>query len=165
MDETEISGNSDLLFTFKGDYNVAKKLKPDLAFDLKIDKGAINYQNAPAPLTGFHMDLNAVLPSLDVEKLLINLKTFKFKVAEKDYFTAYLYSKGFNEMTVDASVKGALDLATVDAALGLNTIELKGILKTNIQAKGIFSTSKKTISENYWRNFVAQRLAKNGLLS
>lgn len=46
-------------------------------------------------------------------------------------------------MTVDASVKGALDLATVDAAIGLNTIELKGILKTNIQAKGIFSTSKK----------------------
>ncbi|MCD0468837.1 AsmA family protein [Flavobacterium sp. JAS] len=143
MDETEISGNSDLLFTFKGDYNVAKNQKPDLAFNLKIDKGAINYQNAPAPLTGFQMNLNAILPSLDVEKLLINLKTFKFKVGEKDYFIAYLHSKGFNEMTVDASVKGALDLATVDAALGLSTIELKGILKINIQARGVFSTSKK----------------------
>lgn len=143
MNETEISGNSDLLFTFKGDYNVAKKQKPDLAFNLKIDKGAINYQNAPAPLTDFQMNLNAVLPSLDIEKLLINLQTFKFKVGEKDYFTAYLHSKGFNEMTVDASVKGALDLATVDAALGLSSIDLKGTLKTNIQAKGIFSTSKK----------------------
>ncbi|TDO71093.1 AsmA protein [Flavobacterium chryseum] len=143
MEETEISGKSDLLFTFKGDYNVAKNQKPDLAFNLKINEGAINYQNAPAPLTDFQMDLNAILPSLDVQKLLINLNTLKFKVGEKDYFTAYLHSKGFNEMTVNASVKGALDLATVDAAIGLNTMELKGILKTNIQARGVFSTSKK----------------------
>jgi AsmA protein len=143
MNETEISGNSDLLFTFKGNYNVAKKQKPDLAFNLKIDKGAINYQNAPAPLTDFQMNLNAVLPSLDIEKLLINLDTFQFKVGQKDYFNAYLRSKGFKEMTVDASVKGDLDLATVDAALGLSGIDLKGTLKTNIQAKGVFSTSKK----------------------
>lgn len=143
MDETEISGKSDLLFKFSGNYNVSKNQKPDLAFNLKIDKGAINYQNAPAPLKDFQMNLNAVLPSLDVEKLLINLRTLQFKVGEKDYFNAYLHSKGFNEMTVDASVKGALDLATLDAALGLSSIDLKGILKTNIQAKGIYSTSKK----------------------
>lgn len=143
MEETDISGKSDLLFTFKGNYNVAKKQKPDLAFNLKINEGAINYQNAPAPLTDFKMHLNAVLPSLDIEKLKIDLESFKFKVGEKDYFTAYLHSQGFNEMTVDASVKGALDLATVDAALGLNTLDVKGILKTNIQAKGVFSTSKK----------------------
>jgi AsmA protein len=143
LDETEISGKSDLLFTFRGNYNVSKNQKPDLAFNLKVDEGAINYQNAPAPLKDFQMNLNAVLPSLDVEKLLINLRTLTFKVGEKDYFNAYLHSKGLNEMTVDANLKGALDLATIDAALGLTSIELKGILKTNIQAKGIYSTSKK----------------------
>ncbi|QOG04780.1 AsmA family protein [Flavobacterium sp. MDT1-60] len=143
LEETEISGRSDLLFTFKGDYNVAKKLKPNLAFDLKIDGGAINYQNAPVPLTDFQMDLKAMLPSLDIEQLKINLQNLKFKVGEKDYFNAYLYSKGYTEMTVDAGVKGALDLAVVDAAIGLNTVELKGLLKTDIKAKGLFSTSKK----------------------
>ncbi|MFB3389689.1 AsmA family protein [Flavobacterium sp. LAR06] len=143
LDETEISGRSDLLFTFKGNYNVAKKQKPNLAFNLKIDKGAINYQNAPVPLTDFNMDLNALLPELDPEKLIINLRTLKFKVGEKDYFNAYLRSKGLSEMTVDASVKGALDLAVIDAAIGLNTIDLRGVLKTDIKAKGLFSTSKK----------------------
>jgi AsmA protein len=143
LNETEISGRSDLLFTFKGDYNVAKKQKPDLAFNLKIDKGAINYQNAPVPLTDFQMDLNAIMPSLDIEQLMVNLRTLKFKVGAKDYFTAYLHSKGFTEMNMNASIKGALDLAVVDKAIGLNTIDLKGILKTDIQARGIFSTSKK----------------------
>ncbi|MBF4466370.1 AsmA family protein [Flavobacterium sp. LC2016-12] len=143
LDETEISGRSDLLFTFKGNYNVARKQKPNLAFNLKIDQGAINYQNAPVPLTDFNMDLNALLPELDPEKLIINLRTLKFKVGEKDYFNAYLRSKGLSEMTVDASVKGALDLAVVDAAIGLNTIDLRGILKTDIKARGLFSMSKK----------------------
>ncbi|MDR7212361.1 AsmA family protein [Flavobacterium piscis] len=143
MDNTEMSGRSNLLFTFKGNYNVAKKQKPNLAFNLKIDEGAVNYKDAPVPLTEFQMDLNAIMPSLDVEKLLVNLRTFRFKVGEKDYFNAYFKSKGLSEMNVDSSIKGALDLATVDAALGLNTIDLKGILKTNIQAKGLFSTSKK----------------------
>ncbi|MDR7370025.1 AsmA family protein [Flavobacterium aquidurense] len=143
MDETELSGRSDLVFSIRGNYNVQKKEKPNLAFNLKISDGAINYQNAPVPLTDFQMDLNAMMPSLDVEKLLINLRTLRFKVGEKDYFNAYLHSKGFSEMTMNASVKGALDLAVVDAAIGLNTIELKGLLKTDIQARGVFSTSKK----------------------
>ncbi len=143
LEKTEISGRSDLVLTFKGDYNVPKKQKPNLAFNLKINEGSVNYQNAPVPLKDFQMDLNAILPSLDTEQLLVNLRTLKFKVGEKDYFNAYLHSKGLSEMNINASIKGALDLAVVDAALGLNSIDLKGILKTNIQARGLFSTSKK----------------------
>jgi len=143
LDKTEVSGRSDLVLSFRGDYNVAKKLKPNLAFNLKIGDGAVNYKDAPVPLTDFQMDLNALLPSLDTEQLMINLRTLRFKVGEKDYFNAYLRSKGLSEMNLDASVKGALDLAVVDAALGLNTVDVKGILKTDIKAKGLFSTSKK----------------------
>lgn len=143
LDKTEISGRSDLLLTFKGDYNVQKKQKPNLAFNLKINEGSVNYKNAPVPLTDFQMDLNAMLPSLDTEQLLVNLRTLKFKVGEKDYFNAYLHSKGLSEMSINASVKGALDLAVVDAALGLENMDLKGILKTDIKARGVFSTTKK----------------------
>lgn len=143
LEKTEISGRSDLTVTFKGDYNVPKKLKPNLAFNLKINEGSVNYQNAPVPLKDFQMDLNAMLPSLDTEQLLVNLRTLKFKVGDKDYFNAYLRSKGLSEMNINASVKGALDLAVVDAALGLSSIDLKGILKTDIQARGTFSASKK----------------------
>jgi len=143
LEKTEISGRSDLLLSFKGDYNVQKKQKPNLAFNLKINEGSVNYKNAPVPLTDFQMDLNALLPSLDTEQLLVNLRTLKFKVGEKDYFNAYLHSKGLSEMSINASVKGALDLAVVDAALGLENIDLKGILKTDIKARGLFSTSKK----------------------
>ncbi|WP_281232843.1 AsmA family protein [Flavobacterium gelatinilyticum] len=143
LEETEVSGKSNLVLSFRGDYNVSQNKKPNLAFNLKIKDGAVNYQNAPVPLTDFQMDLNALLPSLDTEQLAVNLRNLRFKVGEKDYFNAYLRSRGLSEMNIDASVKGALDLAVVDAALGLDKINIKGILKTDIKAKGLFSTSKK----------------------
>ncbi|MDX6183768.1 AsmA-like C-terminal region-containing protein [Flavobacterium sp. Fl-77] len=143
LEDTQMSGRSDLLFTFKGDYNVSKKQKPDLAFNMKIKDGSINYKNAVVPLTHLEMNLNAIMPSLDLEKLMINLRTLRFKVGNKDHFSAFLQSKGFSEMNVKARIKGILDLATIDKSLGLHTMELKGILKTDLEANGLFSASQK----------------------
>lgn len=143
LEDTKLSGRSDLLFTFKGNYNVPRKQKPDLAFNIKINEGSVNYKNAPVPLTNFQMNLNTIMPSLDIEKLRVNLSTFRFNIGHNDYFNAFLQSKGYSEMDVNAKLKGALDLATLDAALGLNTLDLKGTLITDLEAKGLFSTSKK----------------------
>lgn len=143
LDETRIKGRSDLLFTFKGRYNAATNLQPDLGFNLKVTDGSVEYDDAPVPLTDFNLDLNAMLPSLDIEKLNINLKELGFKVGEKDYFRAFLQTKGFSEMDVKANIKGALDLKTLDAAIGLQNMDLRGILKTDIEADGQYNAEKK----------------------
>jgi len=143
MKDTKIDGRSDLLFTFKGRYNVAQNLQPDLGFKLKIKDGGILYKAAPVPITDFNMDLAALMPSLDIEKLAVNLKTLNFKVGDKDYFKATVVTKGMTEMDVKANIKGMLNLQTVDAALGLEAFKLKGSLRTDIQANGTYSAAKK----------------------
>ena len=141
-EETRIEGRSDLLFNFKGRYNAAKKQQPDLSFKMKIRDGSIANKNVKVPLTGFNMDLTALLPALDVEKLAIDLKALEFKVGEKDYFRAALKTKGLTEMAVKADVKGTLDLHSLVAAVGVEGFDLKGSLKTDIQADGIYSADK-----------------------
>ncbi|MEL1243758.1 AsmA family protein [Flavobacterium sp. DGU11] len=143
LDETNIQGRSDLLFTFKGRYNAATKQQPDLGFNLKINDGSVEYDGAPVPLTDFNLDLNAMLPSLDVEKLNINLRKLDFKVGDKDYFHAFLQTKGLTEMDVKANIKGTLDLKTLDAAIGLQNMDLKGMLRADIEADGQYSAEKK----------------------
>jgi len=143
MEDTKIKGRSDLLFTFKGRYNAAKKQQPDLGFKLNIRDGSVEYSGAPVPLTDFKMDLSALMPSLDIEKLSIDLKSLGFKVGEKDYFNAFLQTRGFTEMQVKTTIKGSLDLSTLDAALGLQNMDLKGMLKADIEANGLFSATKK----------------------
>jgi len=143
MQDTKIKGRSDLLFTFKGRYNVANKQQPDLGFKLKIKEGGIEYKNAPVPITDFNLDLAALMPSLDVERLSVNLKNMNFKIGDKDYFRAMVATKGMSKMDVKANIKGMLNLQTVDAALGLEAFNLKGSLRTDIQANGIYSAEKK----------------------
>ena len=143
MEDTDIDGRTDLLFTFKGRYNAAQKIQPNLGFNLKVRDGAIEYDGAPVPLTEFQMDLSAMLPSLDIEKLQIDLKKLGFKVGDKDYFNAHLQTKGLSEMFVKAYIKGSLNLQTLDAALGLQNMDLRGSLKTDITANGTYSAERK----------------------
>jgi len=143
MNDAKIEGRSDLLFTFKGRYNASKNQQPDLGFKLKIREGSVAYKNTPVPLTDFQMDLSALLPSLDPEKLSIDLKALDFKVGDKDYFKAILQTKGLSEMAVKADIKGSLDLKTLDAAMGIQNMELRGKLIADIVANGNYSATKK----------------------
>ncbi|MXN91259.1 AsmA family protein [Flavobacterium sp. Sd200] len=143
MEETKIKGRADLLFRFRGRYNAAKNQQPNLDFKLKVRKGAIEYSGAPVPVSDLAVDLEAALPQLDVQKLQIDLKTLAFKVGDNDYFDARLNTKGLSEMAVKARIKGSLNLQTLDAALGLQNIDLRGSLKTDIEANGLYSTEKK----------------------
>lgn len=139
---TKIDGRTDLMFNFKGRYNAAKKQQPDLNFKMKVRDGSIANNGVNIPLTDFNMDLAAALPSLDIQKLAVDLKALGFKLGDKDYFKATLNTKGFTEMAVKANIIGALDLKTLDAALGLESFEMRGILKTDITADGIYSADK-----------------------
>lgn len=143
MEKTKIEGDADLRFTFKGRYNAAKNLQPSLGVSFKVNDGAITYMDAPASMDALQVDLNAMLPSLDINRLALDVKAFDFKVGKKGFFKAFINTKGFENMAVKADIKGALDLAEVDAALGLPDMDLKGDLRTNIDANGTYNAIKK----------------------
>lgn len=140
--ETKVEGNADLLVKFKGRYNAAKKQQPDLNVRFAITDGSVAYKQAKVALTDFNMDLAADLPALDPEKMKIDLKAMNFKLGEKDYFNAEFKSEGLTEMKLHALVKGSLDLKALDDAMGFEAFDLKGSLKTDISADGIFSADK-----------------------
>src|SRR5690606_25761752 len=52
-------------------------------------------------------------------------------------------TEGLSEMKVDVKIKGDLNLETLDDALGLDFMDMRGIVKTDIVANGIFSYEKK----------------------
>lgn len=143
QEKTKIRGKSDLLFTFKGRYNAAKNQQPDLGFKIDVKEGFIENNQVPIPLSDFEMHLEAMMPSLDIEKLSIELKKLKFRLGKKDYFDAVFQSKGFSEMALKANAKGSLNLENLDKALGLEAFNLKGVLNTDILANGTFSIDKR----------------------
>jgi len=51
LEKTKVKGNTDLLLTLKGKYIASANDKPDLAFNMKIREGEINYKDAPLSAT------------------------------------------------------------------------------------------------------------------
>lgn len=140
---TKIEGDSDLFFSLKGRFSEQQQLKPDFKARLFVKNGFISAREAPVPMENLNLDLNIELPSLDTEKLLLDLKHLNFNLGEKDIFHAVVKTEGLSEMLVDARINGVLDLQLLDQALGMEDIDLKGLVNTKITSKGIFSFDKK----------------------
>ncbi|MCW3168152.1 membrane assembly protein AsmA [Chryseobacterium sp. 09-1422] len=141
--DTKIEGNSDLFFNLKGKFIESKNLKPRLKARLLVQNGFISSGNAPVPMNNLNMDLNVDLPDLNTDQLGIDLKKLSFDLGTNNNFRAVVQTKGLKDMQVKADIKGAVNLQTLDNALGLKDIDMRGLLDTNIKANGLFSLDKK----------------------
>ncbi|WP_333600505.1 AsmA family protein [Flavobacterium sp.] len=137
LDKSKVKGSTDLLLTLKGKYIASKNQKPDLAFRMKIRDGFINYNNAPLPASNIFLNFDTKLPSLDTEKLRVNIDSVFFNVG-KDYLKAIIKTEGLATPKVAARITSRIDLAEMDRALGLKNMDLKGILVMNIKSDGVY---------------------------
>ncbi len=142
LEKTKVKGTTDMVLTFKGNYIAATNTKPDLAFEMNVRDGYISYKNSPFPTSNIQMRFKAKLPSLDTENLTVNLDTLFFNVG-KDFLGARVHSKGMKNILLSANLKSKLDLTKLDRALGLETLDLKGLLSANITANGVYNAGKK----------------------
>ncbi|QJD96125.1 membrane assembly protein AsmA [Mucilaginibacter robiniae] len=141
--DTKLEGKSDLFFSLKGRFSEPKNLKPNFKARLLVNDGTISNAKAPVPMKNLNVDLNIDLPSLDVEQLGLDLKKLSFDLGQKNNFRAVVKTKGLSEMSVNASIKGAVNLQTLDVALGLKDLDMKGLMNADVKANGIFSMNKK----------------------
>ncbi|MET1056359.1 MAG: AsmA-like C-terminal region-containing protein [Pedobacter sp.] len=141
--DTKLEGKSDLFFSLKGQFSEPRNVKPRFTARLLVNDGLISSTKAPVPMKNLNVDLNIDFPSLDTEQLGLDLKRLSFDLGPKNSFRAVVKTKGLNEMTVNADIKGAVNLQTLDEALGLKDLEIRGLMNADVKANGIFNMDKK----------------------
>ena len=144
LEKTKVKGNTDLLLTLKGKYIASTNEKPDLGFTMKIREGEINYKKAQTSATNIFLNFDTKLPSLDVEKLKINIDSVFFNLG-KDYVKAIIKTEGLSTPTIDATIKSKINLAQLDQAFGIPNIDVKGLLDVDINSKGIYDKVNKKL--------------------
>jgi AsmA protein len=87
-------------------------------------------------------NLNIDLPALDVEQLGMDLKKLSFDLGKSNSFRAAVKTHGLSKMNVNANMKGAVNLQTLDVALGLKDLEMRGLLNADVKANGILAWLK-----------------------
>lgn len=142
LEKTKVQGQTDVLFTFKGIYSASQNKKPDLGLAVNIREGYIAYKDTPFPTSNIYLKFATRMPSLNPELLEIDMDSIHFNVG-KDFLKGKLYSKGTKHITVNTDMKAKLDLEKLNRALGLEKIEVKGLLTTSIKAKGDYDAAQK----------------------
>ena len=141
--DTKLKGKSDLVFNVKGQFSEKRDLKPRFTARLLVNDGVISSDKAPVPMTNLNVDLSIDFPSLNPERLGLDLKKLSFDLGEKSTFRAVVKTKGLSEMNVNADIKGAVNLQTLNAALGLKDLEIRGLMNADVKSNGTFSMDKK----------------------
>jgi AsmA protein len=142
LSKTEIKGNTNLLFTLKGDYIASKNIAPDLNLDIKIDSGFVNYNKSPFPISNLNLDIKTKVPSLNPNLLIVDAKNLSLNI-NKDYLKSKFYIKGANTPDINGEFKAKIDLEKLTKALGIPDIELKGNLIGDVKTNGKFDLKNK----------------------
>lgn len=144
LSKTEIKGNTNLLFTLKGDYIAAQNIAPDLNLDVKIDSGFVNYNKSAFPVSNLNLDVKTKVPSLNPDLVIVDAKNLSLNI-NKDYLKSKFYVKGVNTPDINADFKANIDLGKLMQALGIPNVVLKGNLIGDIKANGKFDPKKKLL--------------------
>lgn len=141
LDKAKVQGSTDLLFTLKGKYITSENKMPDVAFNMKIRNGYINYNQAPLSASNLYLNFETKVPGLDPEKLNVTVDSLFFNL-DKDYVKAIVKSVGLSKPDINAQVKADVDLGKMWRTFGLKTMDLRGILTADIDAKGVYDKAQ-----------------------
>ncbi|MGG7036449.1 MAG: AsmA-like C-terminal region-containing protein, partial [Flavobacterium sp.] len=144
LEKTEIKGRTDFLLTLKGKYIASQNMNPDLVLKMKIREGFINYKEAPFPASNLFLNFDTRLPSLNPERLKVNIDSVFFNVG-KDYVKAIIKTEGLSTPKIDARIETKVDLAKMDRALGIGNMDLRGILNMNMVSRGLYDQKNNKI--------------------
>ncbi|MEP6805028.1 MAG: AsmA-like C-terminal region-containing protein [Flavobacterium sp.] len=142
LSKTELKGNTNLLFTLKGDYIASQNIAPDLNLDIKIDNGFINYDKSAFPVSNLNLDIKTKVPSLNPDLLIVDAQNVSLNI-NKDFLKSKFYVKGANTPDINADFKAKIDLEKLTKALGIPDIVLKGSMTGDVKANGKFDQKNK----------------------
>ncbi|MCD0468355.1 AsmA-like C-terminal region-containing protein [Flavobacterium sp. JAS] len=144
LSKTQLKGNTNLLFTLKGDYIASENIAPDLNLDVKIDSGFVNYNKSAFPVSNLNLEVKTKVPSLNPDLLIVDAKNLSLNI-NKDYLKSKFYVKGVNTPDINADFKANIDLGKLMQALGIPNVVLKGNLAGDVKANGKFDPKNKIL--------------------
>ncbi|PWA06742.1 AsmA family protein [Flavobacterium laiguense] len=142
LKDTELKGSVDLLFTLKGKYIASQNIAPDLNLDFKLKDGFVNYKKSAFPVSNLNIDISTKVPSLNPELLMLGAKNVSLNI-EKNYLKAKLKMNGMTTPDIDMVLSSQIDLEKLNRALGIPNLELKGMLVSDLKAKGKYDQKQR----------------------
>lgn len=133
--DVQASGSLELSGIVKGTYN--ENTIPGFTTNLKVGNAQFKYPSLPKSVDNIAIDLNVTNPGGDVDFTVIDLKQFRFQLADNPFDVRALIKTPVSDPNIDASFKGKIDLASLADAIPMEEGDkLSGTIIADAEMKG-----------------------------
>ncbi|REG83591.1 AsmA-like C-terminal region-containing protein [Algoriphagus antarcticus] len=131
------SGTMDFTGKIKGIYNDDKI--PSFDISLKVADGMFQYPDLPRPVKNVNIDLQVKNDTDNIDNTSVSIPTFNLDFGSNP-ISGKLYLSDLVNYTIDAALKGKLDLEELTSIFPIEGIALKGNLNVDATAKGRYDS-------------------------
>lgn len=132
------SGTMDFNGKIKGIYNDEKI--PSFDVSLKVADGMFQYPDLPRPVKNVNIDLQVKNDTDNLDHTSVSIPTFNLDFGSNP-ISGKLYLSDLVSYTIDAALKGKLDLEELTSIFPIEGLALKGNLDINASAKGKYDSA------------------------
>jgi AsmA protein len=116
---------------------------PSFNITSEIKDGYFKYDSLPQAISNINFNLNSACPDKDYQHTSVNLTELS-AIALHNFIKGHASISSLQDKEVDASLQASIDLADIKKLYPAKGLEMAGLLKFNINAKGKYDEIKKT---------------------
>lgn len=147
----KMDGTLDLFANIKGEYIDLSHI-PALDVAFRINNGVIKYPDLPKSLNDINVDLTIKNPGGNADLTTVDLSKFHFELGNNPFDALLKVTTPISNATIDAMLKGTVNLSSLKEALPLDSISLAGIINADLSIatdmKAIETAAYETIKAN-----------------
>ena len=138
---TKSRGEVNLDLNLSGDYIPSENKMPGVDFNFNVRNGYFSHAKAPSALDQLYINLESKLPSFNIDSLQLKIDSVHF-ILGKSYFDGHFHLKGLSQPYIKTNLRSELDLQALDAALGVEALDLKGLYSLQLKADGSYTSGQ-----------------------
>jgi uncharacterized protein involved in outer membrane biogenesis len=146
FEDLTTEGSLKLEASAKGTYVDAENLP---AFDLvlNVKDGLIQYPDLPKSIEDIQIDVRVDNPGGAMDLTVTDVNKFHFKLGDNPFDASLWVGTPISNATFKGSMKGVIDLASLSGAVPMDSMELRGIISTDMSVNGDYEMVEKELYE------------------
>lgn len=116
---------------------------PSFDVKLKVADAMFKYPALPSAVNGINIDVEASNPGGVADLTVLNIPTFKFNMAGNPFGLHLLLKTPVSDPDFDFGANGTVDFNKLKEVIPMDSMEMKGVLKADLNAQGRLSYVEK----------------------
>lgn len=151
FEQLKTEGALKLEASAKGTYIDTENL-PAFNLVLNVKDGLIQYPDLPKSIEDIQIDVKVNNPGGAMDLTVTDISKFHFELGDNPFDASLWIGTPVSNATYKGSMKGNIDLASLTEAVPMDSIELRGVISTDISINGDYEMVEKELYEEIEAN-------------